>query len=178
MPISKKLRFEVFKRDNFTCQYCGRQTPNVILELDHIVPVCEGGDDDIQNLITSCFECNRGKAGTPLTFVKTRADLQEDLLNLAEKELQLREYRKVQRKITQRENKDIARIDHAYQEWWGSDQELSQYGKESFRAFLKIFSADKIIEAVNQAAMKTDPHNPQRMIKYTYGILHHWRRGE
>lgn len=178
MPISKKLRFEVFKRDNFTYQYCGRQTPNVILELDHIVPISKDGDDDIQNLITSCFECNRGKAGTPLTFVKTRADLQEDLLNLAEKELQLREYRKLQRKITQREDKDIARINHAYREWWGEDKELSHHGKESFRAFLKAFSVDNIIEAVNLAAIHTDPNNPEWMIKYTYGILHHWHRGE
>jgi 5-methylcytosine-specific restriction endonuclease McrA len=38
MAISKKLRFEVFKRDNFTCQYCGRETPEVILEADHVIP--------------------------------------------------------------------------------------------------------------------------------------------
>lgn len=66
MAISKKLRFEIFKRDNFTCQYCGRQTPDVILEVDHISPKAKGGDDDIQNLITSCFDCNHGKGITPL----------------------------------------------------------------------------------------------------------------
>ena len=35
-PIGKKMRFEVFKRDKFTCQYCGRKAPDVILEVDHI----------------------------------------------------------------------------------------------------------------------------------------------
>ena len=60
-PLSKKIRFEVFKRDKFTCQYCGRMSPDVILEVDHIEPVAEGGDNEITNLITSCRDCNRGK---------------------------------------------------------------------------------------------------------------------
>lgn len=60
-PINKKLRFEILKRDNFTCQYCGKQPPDVILEIDHILPVKEGGDNSIENLITSCKECNSGK---------------------------------------------------------------------------------------------------------------------
>ena len=42
-PISKKLRFEVFKRDSFTCQYCGKSAPDVVLHIDHIKPVKEGG---------------------------------------------------------------------------------------------------------------------------------------
>lgn len=58
-PISKKIRFEVFKRDKFTCQYCGRSAPDVILEIDHLNPVINGGDNDILNLVTSCRDCNR-----------------------------------------------------------------------------------------------------------------------
>ncbi len=60
-PISKKTRFEVFKRDKFTCQYCGRMSPDVILEVDHIKPVADGGTNKLINLITSCRDCNRGK---------------------------------------------------------------------------------------------------------------------
>lgn len=60
-PISLKTRIEVFKRDSFTCQYCGRHAPEVVLEVDHIKPVTKGGTNDIMNLVTSCFECNRGK---------------------------------------------------------------------------------------------------------------------
>lgn len=40
-PISKKLRFEVFKRDGFRCAYCGKFPPAVILEVDHIEPIME-----------------------------------------------------------------------------------------------------------------------------------------
>lgn len=59
--ISKKLRFEVFKRDSFTCQYCGKKAPEVILNADHIHPVSLGGTNDIVNLITACEGCNSGK---------------------------------------------------------------------------------------------------------------------
>jgi uncharacterized FlaG/YvyC family protein len=65
--IPKNVRFGVFKRDLFTCQYCGRKSPEVVLELDHIKPVCKGGDNSVINLITSCFDCNRGKKGEALS---------------------------------------------------------------------------------------------------------------
>jgi 5-methylcytosine-specific restriction endonuclease McrA len=38
LAVSVRTRFEVFKRDDFTCQYCGRKSPDVVLEADHIVP--------------------------------------------------------------------------------------------------------------------------------------------
>lgn len=60
-PISPKLRFEVFKRDKYVCQYCGACGPDVELEIDHVIPVSRGGTDDIKNLKTACFKCNSGK---------------------------------------------------------------------------------------------------------------------
>ena len=59
-----RLRFEIFKRDNFTCQYCGRNVKNdgVKLHCDHIKPRNSGGLNNIDNLITSCMECNIGKS--------------------------------------------------------------------------------------------------------------------
>lgn len=56
-----RMRWNVLKRDDFTCQYCGRKAPNVELEVDHIVPGSKGGKYIENNLITSCFDCNRGK---------------------------------------------------------------------------------------------------------------------
>ena len=77
--ITKKTRFEIFKRDSFTCQYCGTTPPNCILEIDHIFPVCEGGNNDEQNLITSCYDCNRGKGGRNLkNKPKSLKKIQED----------------------------------------------------------------------------------------------------
>ena len=56
-----RLRWVVLRRDNYACQYCGQKAPNIILEVDHIMPVCEGGTDDLDNLVTSCTACNIGK---------------------------------------------------------------------------------------------------------------------
>ena len=62
-PLSSKLRFDVFRRDKYVCQYCGACGPKVELEVDHVIPVARGGTDDMNNLKTSCFDCNRGKGG-------------------------------------------------------------------------------------------------------------------
>lgn len=60
--ISPRLRFKVFKRDGYRCQICGRSAQDgAVLELDHKVAVARGGTDDLLNLWTLCFECNRGK---------------------------------------------------------------------------------------------------------------------
>lgn len=64
--ISKRKRFEILNRDNFTCQYCGRKAPNVELEVDHIKAVANGGTNDDENLITACHDCNIGKSARDL----------------------------------------------------------------------------------------------------------------
>ena len=87
--LSKKVRFEVFKRDNFTCQYCGGKAPQVVLEVDHIEPVSKGGTNDILNLVTSCFDCNRGKSDRRLSDDSVITQQQEQLEEINERRLQL-----------------------------------------------------------------------------------------
>ena len=80
--IPKSLRFEVFKRDSFTCQYCGRKAPDVLLHIDHIKPVSKNGTNDILNLITSCADCNSGKSDKELsdnTVIQKQRDQLEAL---------------------------------------------------------------------------------------------------
>lgn len=59
-----KLRFEILKRDNFTCRYCGRNVNDdgIKLCVDHVKPRNRGGKDNPDNLVTSCSECNAGKS--------------------------------------------------------------------------------------------------------------------
>lgn len=95
MAISVRIRFEVFKRDEFTCQYCGRKSPDVVLEVDHIVPRCNGGLDDPINLRTSCWDCNHGKAGVPLESVVTGEDPHDRAVLILEQERTLAEYNQV-----------------------------------------------------------------------------------
>ena len=62
--VPRRLRFEVLRRDNFTCRYCGASAPDAVLEVDHVIPVALGGGNQPSNLVTACVDCNRGKAST------------------------------------------------------------------------------------------------------------------
>jgi uncharacterized protein YozE (UPF0346 family) len=65
--ISPKLRFEVFKRDEYRCRICGSSAQDgVQLEVDHVHPVSKGGTSDMANLQTLCKPCNRGKGASDL----------------------------------------------------------------------------------------------------------------
>jgi len=108
IQLSKKTRFEVFKRDGFCCQYCGAVPPKALLEVDHIDPVCNGGTNDIDNLITACFDCNRGKAGIPLNVVPK--SLAEKAAEIAEHEKQIAGYREVMQRQLDRIEDDMWRV--------------------------------------------------------------------
>lgn len=63
-PIPRRLRFEILRRDNYTCRYCGASAPDATLTVDHVIPRALGGADDPTNLVTACRDCNSGKAST------------------------------------------------------------------------------------------------------------------
>jgi len=60
--INRHLRIQILIRDNYKCCICGRSKDEVSLEVDHIVPLLKGGNDDISNLATLCKDCNIGKS--------------------------------------------------------------------------------------------------------------------
>lgn len=98
--LSKRLRFEVFKRDQFTCQYCGAHPPAVVLHIDHIEAVANGGTSDIDNLVTACEACNHGKADIPLSSVPE--SLASKAARIAEAEEQLAGYNAIMRAKAER----------------------------------------------------------------------------
>lgn len=65
MAVSKRLRTEILRRDNSTCQNCGATAPGVALVVDHVVPIALGGSDEPSNLQALCEPCNSGKSATP-----------------------------------------------------------------------------------------------------------------
>ena len=65
--ISDDLRQVIFARDNYTCQYCGCSGDETELEIEHIIPISKGGNNDIRNLCTACKNCNRKKGARILT---------------------------------------------------------------------------------------------------------------
>lgn len=62
-PVMRLSRREVFNRDRFMCQYCGRRTALKDLTLDHVVPRFRGGRHTWENLVSACRVCNHRKAG-------------------------------------------------------------------------------------------------------------------
>ncbi len=92
VALSKSRRFEIFKRDLFTCQYCGQRPPEVILEVDHIEPRATGGTDDELNLVTSCADCNRGKSARLLGDVRPKPDADLKYLEQQQEVVELRRY--------------------------------------------------------------------------------------
>lgn len=61
--MNNDIRYNVLKRDNFTCQKCGAtMLDGIKLEVDHIIPVSKGGKTNMSNLQTLCNRCNKGKS--------------------------------------------------------------------------------------------------------------------
>lgn len=65
MALSKRIRYEVLKRDNHTCRYC--HATDSPLTVDHVTPVALGGSDAPDNLVAACKDCNAGKSSTSPT---------------------------------------------------------------------------------------------------------------
>ena len=63
--VWRLIRGRIFKRDDYTCHYCGER--GVKLECDHVIPVSRGGHHGDENLVTACFKCNRSKRSKLVT---------------------------------------------------------------------------------------------------------------
>jgi len=153
--LSKKVRFEIFKRDSFTCQYCGSKAPDVILEVDHILPVKEGGSNDIMNLITSCFNCNRGKRDKKLSdksiVERQREQIKE--LNIRRQQLQMMlEWREGLKSIeSDTANKAI--------DYWNNiinehELMLNDTGESGITKLVKKHGIVKVLDAMDIASSK------------------------
>jgi len=166
MSISKKIRFEVFKRDNFTCGYCGRKPPEVILEIDHINPKSKGGIEDINNFITACFDCNRGKKNIRLD--KIPPSLQENLEVLKEKEIQLKEYNKFITIIERRLKKEMQEVNDIYTSYFPEWKLSDNFINATLKRFFKFLLKQEIIQAMHIACSKIT--DSEKSINYFCGI--------
>lgn len=161
--ISKKTRFEVFKRDQFSCQYCGEHPPKVVLEIDHIVDVASGGDNDITNLVTACFNCNRGKSDRPLTSAPQ--SLADKAAEIAEREEQLRGYGEIASARRQRLDNEIWQV---FRHWRGQTETThAKFG--SVKIFVDRLGVDAVIDAV-EIAMAAGIYSDSREFKYFCGV--------
>ena len=164
--ISKSTRFEVFKRDSFTCQYCGKSAPDVVLEVDHINPVSKGGDDDISNLITACFDCNRGKSDKKLTENQVIKKQKEELDKLNQRREQLEMIAQWRTELLDLENKEADKIMELVSDSLGLNSRLTDYGRTKMKKLIKKYGFDEVLESsiiayeqydINTAFNKIEP---------------------
>lgn len=148
--VSPRTRFEVFKRDKFTCQYCGRKAPEVVLNCDHIQPVSQGGGNDILNLLTSCQACNGGKGAVPLsddTAVAKQAAMLEEL-----------EDRRQQLEMMMKWRDELAglssdTVEMVVQRIAARTPNMvpNEHGKLDIKRWLKRFTFEEVVRAVDEA---------------------------
>ncbi len=136
MALSKKKRFEVFKRDGFTCQYCGQRPPEVVLEVDHITPKSKGGDGDPLNLITACFDCNRGKGARELASVSPSTA--EQIAERKERTLQVDAFNRLLMADRKRRAKVIDGLLTYWDEQLASPEPLSPAGSNRPRSLQRF----------------------------------------
>jgi len=164
--FSKKERYEVFKRDDFTCQYCGREAPDVILEVDHIKPIVEGGSNDLTNLVTSCRDCNRGKGARELSDnseVKKRKK-QLDELNKRRKQLEMMsEWR---RELLELEEEKIDILCDYWHELTDKEYSFNENGEKTLRKALKDYSIAQIMEAMEIAKQEYFAYSDDGELQY------------
>lgn len=172
MSVSKRLRFEVFRRDDHTCRYCGATASDTKLTVDHVVPVALGGTDDPGNLVTACADCNAGKTSShpdaPLV-----ADVAQDAMRWAQSQKlaaaqMLEEYEA--RDALHRE------FEKRWNEWAseGKAARLPVGWQQSVDTFISAgLPMPILLECINTAMRRRNVKNHD-MFRYTCGIA--WRR--
>ncbi|MBD2256549.1 HNH endonuclease [Pseudanabaena sp. FACHB-2040] len=75
ISIPKAVRQYVFERDSYQCKGCGKTSSEAQLTIDHIIPLAQGGPDDISNLQALCSTCNQRKKHSTDPRFRRRFDL-------------------------------------------------------------------------------------------------------
>lgn len=173
-PLSKTTRFEVFKRDCFTCQYCGAQPPDSVLEVDHITAVANGGDNQITNLLTACDRCNRGKGARRLEVVPRRPDADLLYMETQQEIAELKRFQKARVSLEKMRAGAVSSLQDAWcsvsgLDWCPTDKDLTQ--------MLVKFSVEGVLQAVENTAAKVACKRVSKydFVRYMWGILHRMR---
>lgn len=184
MSLSVRTRFEVFKRDRFTCGYCGNHPPDVLLEVDHVTPRAAGGTDAIENLVTACWDCNHGKSdrlldegGRPAVSKRTVAALEERLE-------QARAYVELLGALSTMTESMLGQIQSHWAQAFGAILREESTGSmwyldhgtwpkdATLRIFLRDLPLDEILAAIDAAASRIGDASGND--RYFYAIC--WRR--
>ncbi len=146
--LSPKIRFEVFKRDKFTCQYCGESAPSVVLQCDHIHPVADGGANDILNLVTACAACNSGKGARLLS---DDVEIGKQIAQMAELEERRQQLEMLMQWRNSLRGADEDVLDSVCTAFSVGGYKVSEQGRATVRRWLKTFSPSEILHAAQES---------------------------
>lgn len=150
--LSKKTRFDVFKRDKFQCAYCGAHpSETVLLEVDHIHPVAEGGTNETDNLVTACWDCNRGKGAIPLSSIPQ--SLEDKAAMVAEREAQIRAYYEILALQKERKDEEMWSVAEIFMDRFHEDS-IHKDRLTSIRMFLERLNVFAVREAMEIACAR------------------------
>lgn len=150
--IGKKLRFEVFKRDSFTCQYCGAKAPDVLLQVDHIEPVASGWEGTLLNLATSCQPCNAGKGKRRISDGSVVEKQRGQLAALQERNEQITMMLQWQRGLMGIEDSELQQV-AAFWRDLAYGFELNEYGLRSLKKWLREFGVAEVLDAMQKSLL-------------------------
>lgn len=175
--LSKRTRFEVFKRDGFRCVYCGRTPVDGPLHVDHVVAVANGGTSDPANLVTACGTCNLGKSDVPLEDRRLVPGL--DAQSALEQAEQIREYLAAQREVESAKRAVVSELRARWDELGLTEPSALDSHLQGAVSRYGIPLVVSAIEAVNAAAERGRVRRRADLLPYMYGCLRNMKaRGE
>lgn len=165
MAISKRTRFEVLRRDDFTCRYC--RSKDHELTVDHVVPVALGGTDKPDNLVAACRDCNAGKSSTSPDAALV-SDVEADAVRWAAA-------RKVAAaKLRAHDERHREFLNDFYRDWtrWNKDACWLPDGWESsIRRWLDAGLTEDQVDAAYSLALSKSHVGVSHVFRYMAGIL-------
>jgi hypothetical protein len=141
---------EVFRRDNHTCRYCGEHSPDVVITIDHVVPISLGGRDEPENLVAACRDCNAGKSsiGPGSSLVE---DVRADALRWGRALSYVIESRRQSREEL---NEDLDEFSRVWEGWKAGNSVVprDERWRESVKGWMKAgVELDELISLVDVA---------------------------
>lgn len=181
-PLSKRLRFEILKRDGFRCRYCGATPDQRLLHVDHVVPVAEGGTNDALNLVASCQPCNSGKAAKSLDQRIAPLAPAPSSRDLAEQRAQVEAYLAAQR---EQEAMRDAVVEALCERWEQCIGPMSEGAMQRIRSLSADVRHDLILQAIDitgrskvgTSGMSFDEYWALKQLKYFSAVLRNLRDG-
>lgn len=173
MPVSKRMRFEVLRRDDHTCQYCGQAAPDVKITVDHVKPKALGGKDSPDNLVAACVDCNAGKSSVNLDAPMVEAIAQRNL-DWAERAAMMSAK---MRGTLERDAEYVDNFGHAWSEYnraTGRAAEMPFGHRSTLMHWAEIGVPEEVLEQFLEIAITKPRISDEDVFTYLCGIV--WNR--